>query len=242
MSGILRRRALIVAAGTHPLTPSDYVQDGLTHMWDGEYNAGTTHSDAITSWKDLIGTADLTLSPDVIIGDKYMGNDSGTGYIARYSSRIGAYTIQFVFKRNDFNSSVTTFVLSNRLTDTRYSGNFFFNYGNLGYLYFESLGSLTNRRGVPIPTSDRSIHTISASWASGTAAASNGYDNMAYTMVSNLGGSGREGSTVFMVGNYAIGGNYGLLGNVYCIRLYNRVLTASEIIKNQQIDLQRFTS
>lgn len=235
-----RRRSLIEASSISPITPSDYVQDGLIHMWDGEINDGVGHSTTLSTWKDLVGNIDLTVSENAIIGDKYIGNDTVQGYIASYSSRISCKTMQIVFKRNSFDTSRTTFVLSNRQADTRVNGNFHFNYGNLGYLYFESLATISNRRGVPMPLNDMNIHTVSASWSSNSSGASLGYDNTCYTMVSSLSGTGRNGATNFLIGSNENGGTYTLLGNIYCVRLYDRVLTAEEIIKNQKIDLIRF--
>lgn len=241
---LIRRRGMLNIQPSPQYTPDDYVQSGLEHMWDGEWNNGRNdHSQTPIVWKDLIGADDLTLSPNVVVGGKYFQNTINSDYIAYRNASYVPKTIQFCFKRDSFDTTLTTFVLSARISTTRYAGNFHFNFGNLGYLYFESSGNLTNRRGVPIATTDMGVHSISASWSSATAIASLGYDNMQYTMVSNLSGTGRNGSTFFLVGNSVTNGgtNYALLGKVFCIRLYNRVLTADEIISNQQIDLQRFS-
>lgn len=42
---------------------SSYVQNGLIAQWDGIDNAGTgTHDPTATTWKDLAGSNDLTLT------------------------------------------------------------------------------------------------------------------------------------------------------------------------------------
>ena len=53
------RNALM--AGRRTPTARDYVQNGLVAMWDGIENAGWgTHDASTTVWKDLIGNRDLT--------------------------------------------------------------------------------------------------------------------------------------------------------------------------------------
>ena len=48
----------------------------------------------------------------------------------------------------------------------------------------------------------------------------------------------RNKSTI--IGDVVMNGSYGFTGNVHCIRLYSRALTAAEIADNYAIDKKRF--
>ncbi len=62
------RNALMT--GKRTPTARDYVQSGLVAMWDGIENAGWgTHNASATTWKDLIGSADITLVRAVVNSD-----------------------------------------------------------------------------------------------------------------------------------------------------------------------------
>ena len=53
------RNALM--SGKHKPTAKDYVQNGLVAMWDGIENAGWgVHNPNATTWKDLVGSNDVT--------------------------------------------------------------------------------------------------------------------------------------------------------------------------------------
>ena len=56
---IAHRNGMMVSSGWQ----NPYITDGLVAMWDGEWNAGWgVHDAAATTWKDLVGTRDATMS------------------------------------------------------------------------------------------------------------------------------------------------------------------------------------
>jgi len=245
----------LVYGGSSPTpsyTPDSYVQSGLISMFDGEWNNGrNSHlSSGLTTWKDLIGSNDLTVTTGVTIGDNYLQNTDYSKSVASKSGAIQtARTIEFVFKLDDADTSASAFVIANRMdtlnNNTRARGNFHFNHGSFGNLYFESWGAATDRRGVPFAISDRNIHTISAGWETNSAATAGavlGYIDGANELVSNLNGTGREGAGDNLVigGLYPYVSVYGTKGKFYCIRFYNRLLTTQEVLANQAVDAARF--
>ena len=55
--------ALALALNATTYTSASYVQNGLIAQWDGIDNAGTgTHDPTATTWKDLKGSLDMTLT------------------------------------------------------------------------------------------------------------------------------------------------------------------------------------
>ena len=235
------RNALM--SGKRTPTAKDYVQDGLVAMWDGIENAGWgTHDDTTTTWKDLAGNRDLTYTQGTIINPDNAQCTSYSSSIAYRSGNIPAVTMEFVFKLDDAQTSASCFVLLNRQNTVRYNGQFGFNYGYFGNLYFETLGNI-RRCGVPFDITDRTIHSISAAWGNGNySPATSGNVDGVSRLVTNLAGTGRDGDANFIVGGlapfqpYA----YGMKGRVYSVRFYSRALTAGEIARNYNIDKARF--
>lgn len=63
-------------------TAKSYIQDGLIAMWDGIENAGWgVHDPNATTWKDLVGTQDMSLSQYGSFSDDSLVC-AGTGYAA----------------------------------------------------------------------------------------------------------------------------------------------------------------
>ena len=69
-----------------PLMCNSYVKDGLVAMWDGTENAGWgTHDASATTWKDLIGTDDFTVTANAHWSDNGIDNFA-TAYRIAYRS------------------------------------------------------------------------------------------------------------------------------------------------------------
>ena len=55
--------AFAFALNATTYTSASYVQSGLIAQWDGIDNQGTgTHDPTATTWKDLVGNLDMTLT------------------------------------------------------------------------------------------------------------------------------------------------------------------------------------
>ena len=74
---LLGARQFFERRGKSEPTARDYVQTGLVAMWDGIENAGWgAHDPNATTWKDLVGTRDATLSGTYSWGEKSWRRDN----------------------------------------------------------------------------------------------------------------------------------------------------------------------
>ena len=77
----------LVCAHVGAADTSRYVQDGLVAHWDGIENAGAgvAHDPAATTWKDLVGGREFTLTAGVTVNDDrltFPGNASSYGNLS----------------------------------------------------------------------------------------------------------------------------------------------------------------
>ena len=219
--------ALTLPADTY--TSASYVQSGLIAQWDGIDNQGTgTHDPTATTWKDLKGSLDMTLT------DKgswtFDGNAlyvAGGGAGAQGASATPAYkTIEVVYKMTDaggrimFNSGLTTrFVV----------------FDNGSQLYFD--GSKSTKRIVSSYDADK-VCFAAAIYDDSTV--SNVYFNGEVRNDGNQNNGWGAGDGKVAVGDRSLSKSYPWTGEVFAIRLYDRALTAAEIAENCAIDKARF--
>ena len=219
--------ALTLSADTY--TSASYVQSGLIAQWDGIDNQGTgTHDPTATTWKDLKGGLDMTLT------DKgswtFDGNAlyvAGGGAGAQGTSATPAYkTIEVVYKMTDaggrimFNSGLTTrFVV----------------FDNGSQLYFD--GSKSTKRIVSSYDADK-VCFAAAIYDDSTV--SNVYFNGEVRNDGNQNNGWGAGDKKVAVGDRSLSKSYPWTGEVFAIRLYDRALTAAEIAENCAIDKARF--
>ena len=231
------RNALM--AGKRTPTARDYVQSGLVAMWDGIENAGWgTHDANATTWKDLIGSANMTLanngatyswlddalqvSQETSTSQINVGVASNAALNALLNA-AGGFTVEVVAqKKSNFVSSPdrwidsTTshpFMIQSDRTNARvgcYTGN------NVNVL---NATTDTTKVFCVALTQNRSGGKVGylngRSFASNTSAYAVSFNSI---VIHNRGGEKLR----------------------YCIRLYNRVLTADEIAANYAIDKARF--
>lgn len=205
-----------------------YIQDGLIAMWDGIDNAGLDKHDAnATVWKDLIGGNDFK-STNVL--------NEWTKDSAIIKSGIGAYQ---------------TWALTDVLTlevvgKSELNSIFAFALGNKNTRMFAILPS--NNRGFQFssgaPSMFRDWHSkrwsVAATWSNATSVSQNAqFYNGKYAKTN--GGTSIWGSINdrAILGHYD--GRYPYIGEICCIRAYNRALTDAEIAHNYAIDKERFS-
>lgn len=221
------------------LTPNDYIQNGLVSMFDGEWNSGINlHSNSPSVWTDLAGTNDLNImTSNVDVSDNYLRNTSYASCIAYKSGEIGCRTQEIVMQVIEHDSAKSAFVIANNINN--YIGNFHWSYNSFNSLMTSSYGN-AERSYFHYSISDRNIHTLSASGLTEQIASLCMMDGVQSS--GSLRPTGRDGS----VGYFAIGGLapkqgiYGTKCKVFCVRLYNRNLSKTEILHNQHIDNIRF--
>ena len=239
-TGILSTLAVIACgmASAAVYTSRSYVQGGLIAQWDGIDNAGTgVHDSGAAVWKDLKGNYDLTLIGSgawsaggdslVVSGPSAVGETAGPEY----------KTIEIVYKM------------------TNSGGRILFANGD-GVMYnselrsrrvvvFDESGTIAYFKGDG--AGKRILWTYDADAIRHMAATFNGpsvYDTFCDGFWRN--DSNRNNAWNLGEGKIMIGGRnrtetkYGWYGQVYSIRLYNRMLTPSEIAVNYMVDKARF--
>lgn len=203
-------------------TARDYVQTGLIAMWDGIENAGWgVHDAAATTWKDLVGSDDLTISASSpwYWTDVSYKVDSPNVYqnIANASGNSDPTYAEVCFN-NGVSASGEKFVL-HFLGQKCLAVGAYTNIGG-GYLKYTALSE--------------GKHSVGVDWTA-QKVTDNGVD---------LSGSGSAGtwysSGVSLQIGYFGNNRYSFYGELYSMRLYSRVPTAAEIAANYAIDKARF--
>ena len=207
--------------GGEPPTPvdpgdiSNYVQDGLVFHLDGINKGGTSGR-----WSSLVGTAYATLTSSVTSNDNNIQmNGNGTLTVTNgVSTLFASGTIEVCCEIPSSSSSMIIYYgLSNHLAFIVYGQSFFFGMGT------------SNNKWQVVPAtkftaSANSVRFMQNGVAGGTLGS----------------GSWTAGSTRLIGGRTSGSNRYYLNGKIYSIRIYNRQLTESEMLKNQKVDNARF--
>ena len=236
-----------------PVTSSSYVQSGLISQWDGIDNVGTgTHDPTTTTWKDLAGTNDLTIVGGLGAEGReaewrrgialYFSNIySGKAAVCGVEGIVPKYkTIEIVYKMT-----------------TRGGRVLFWGGDRSRYVVFDHLTTIADTFSMVYFDGREVTRTDRTYWAKvktldPTSAVATYDDNDTVTDVF-IDGAGKadnrlyntwgEGDNRITLGWRSVdnaGVYYGWEGEVYAIRLYDRVLTAQEIARNHAIDVKRF--
>ena len=224
-----------------------YVTDGLVAMWDGEWNAGPgQHDPNATVWKDLVGNTDITLVGTDITDTciKFYHSDDYSSYgSANFPTGFGAIEV-CINKKNIFNFNGTYADTCIITIGDQYSG-----WGivestatgtselNIGSTKDHTNDSALNSKfgifhGMPMTIAfNKNLD------GTNSAAAYNGVLFNYERQFTNLFNGGKNSI------NAAPGSNRPSCSSdidYYCMRIYNRPLTASEIAHNYAIDKARF--
>ena len=221
-----------------------YVQDGLVAMWDGIENAGYgVHDENATVWKDLIGSADWTLTSNatVVSNSLQCAGLSATGagvtladgmqieLYATVEPRTPGYRCIANLDKNHIMESLILYRYNNSMLTLggRYEG---FVYASAG-IHGWSI-SLKGVKAIP------SGHNYSAEnlYLDGNATKLDGTGNWwrsfkstDYSNYASLGAFNYNGEDVCPY-----------KGRIFSIRVYNRKLTADEARHNYALDVERF--
>ena len=227
-----------------------YAPDGLIAMWDGEDNQGTgVHVAGATTWKDLVGNhADMTFTAGPTVEANYYDVSAGGGYITDASDIAAAVnaeacTVEIVCDVASLVQDGSLFVLTDkdvkRMAWVRMapSGNAA---GVVGAMEYKATSAYT-----PYPGFDTTLNRVrSYSFAFSSGICSIYKDGAsANKTVVGKGVSGDAATSYFAIGQrVSKNGQSTAIANmkVYCIRIYNRVLTADEIAANHERDVARF--
>lgn len=224
---------------TVTVTSSPCIADGLVHYWDAIDNTGNGHDNTATTWKDLVGSCDLTKGD--VTTSSWESNaltfePSSTGTAQAWMNTSGItdstnMTIEIVVSPNQvgFNSGAGMI-----LSAVSYSNNANKRIGivnsDVSALVFSADSSGGYLTGL---TNVNEIHSIVGTYTSSTSSSGcwvNGQEKT--TRASHTFNSAITG---IALGGFIAGTNkYPYKGKVHAIRIYNRVLTAEEIYTNYQ--------
>lgn len=219
--------ALVSYADT-AYTSASYVQSGLIAQWDGIDNQGTgTHDPTATTWKDLKGSLDMTLTAK----GSWTADGNAlyvTGAGAQGASATPAYkTIEIVYKM------------------TAAGGRILFSSGiNTRFVVFDSDGTKlyfdgsTTTKNIAYSYDANTMRFAAATYDGSTV--SNVYFNSNVRNDDTHYNTWGTGDGKVAVGDRSLSKSYPWTGEVYAIRLYDRVLTDEEIASNCAIDKARF--
>lgn len=203
-------------------TAKDYVQDGLVFMLDGIENAGWgVHDPNATVWRDLVGNKDFTLFGSAHFDEMSMRTLNQLGY-AYYNGTIFGRTNTIELSISGVNYSNYNTIL------TRSDDNF--SVFTESFRRWAIKGPSTRPNCTPVY-----IKPLILTWDSSS------------SKISYADGTGTslEGSSYNGGGNakWSICGSdlqHQFVGNVYAVRIYNRILNDSELAANYAVDKARF--
>lgn len=213
-------------------TAKSYLQDGLIAMWDGIENVGYgKHSNNATTWKDLVGTNHLVCGNGVSFSDNacvFTGKGSAEGGKITQGNWQGV-TLEMVYSRgstgqfacgccgtNEASTGLGAFGIrdNNRSITIRFDG------AGVSVDGYPSLVSISSNGTNMFVAVDGSIRATLA-------------NKMAFFKPNTT------STNPFSVAEWH--SNYSFFnGDAYCIRIYNRALTAEEVAYNYAIDKERF--
>lgn len=216
-------------------TASDYIQDGLICMFDGIENTDyLSHDNYATAWKDLIGNHSMVFAvlPSWVENALILDGD------ANHAPHFSATDIMNAVNNN----LLTVEVCACTFGGTAYGNNALFGLGRVDYrsFWFWSNARVT-ARGTQTNLPSIIEDGVIAWYSVGTTGVFKDGDFVSYITF----GTQKADINDFYVGRipgfYTTVGEYtAILGKVFSIRVYNRVLSAEEIQFNFMIDRERF--
>ena len=235
-----------------------YANSGLIAMWDGEDNQGTgAHVAGATTWKDLTGNhADMAFANAPTVGANYYDVSAGGGGVAASdiaaALNAGAATVEIVCDVSQLVADGTLFAcVDGTDTSTGGAGNRIAwvrsspsgrSQGVVAAMEYKATASYT-----PYPNLDMTLNAVRSYTFKFGSSACQIYRNGADTgkTCESKGVQGNAANAWFSLGQRicAAGSSAAIMqGRIYCVRVYNRELTAGEIAANHAADVRRFYS
>ena len=203
---------------------SDYVQDGILMWLDGEHNSvDGSHDPNLTVWVDQSGNGyDWNLDGNFVIGEKSVNvSGAGGGSLISGKAKPTSAFAEIVFRKTG--SAVAYEFIYGTFHGVATKPNTIYLQGTNICFTAKGQGPETS---LALATSGDVVYYNSELYRNG-AIASN----------TEQGDYWRgDGNYLFLYGN----GAYGFKADVYAFRLYNRVLTEAEILRNFAADQKRF--
>lgn len=234
--------------GSRAVIPAStpYVTNGLVAWWDGLWNAGVgVHSSSATTWKDLVGSRNLTLaSSGVSWYPNALNSAISSGCAAKYTSGFSIssmYTVEIV-KSTTIGRSVL--IVNPSSASSSVNGCFLLGTGDSSFRV--AFGQSASTRREIAAGNIANYRSISIRYSTPGAVASSCMadgSSLALSHNSSWGNSNNyAGIRVFgrQDGDGYGSNGYPVRGYCHCIRIYNRQLTDDEVAANYAVDKQRF--
>lgn len=217
-----------------------YITNGLVAMYDGIANTRFfTHDNNAKYWKDVAGNNNMKIQSVSWDTNSFVFTQT---QIKTLISSVNYITLEIVAKVDwTTNTTYNEAVILSQM----YGGlGFFAMFTESGQLYFNSGDSGQTYKGRKycdgLPMTFGNKFTATYIVGSATSQVSTGWEcyfnNTSYPMSASTSTIGTS--------SYGSGLNRRsdrrFQGNIYCIRMYNRALTAQEIAANHAVDVQRF--
>lgn len=234
-------------------TPSDYVQDGLVAMFDGICNTGadSPHDGETTVWKDLSGkSSDATISLRGTSGwldGSFLRTGPASGSVGYGTTTYLEYTLpqSFVDVLNAGGACTIEF-LCRFIANSAGPGALFALGGKSTMTYFHlgANGKTLNYFGYAVELgalSSTKTNTVTTVFDGGRTFSRYLDGELAVSLLADRVQHRARNATSATVGAFTAGaGQWGSSVDVYAIRVYERALTAKEIMKNARTDDERF--
>lgn len=212
-----------------------YITNGLVHRWDGIDNTSSGHDSSVTVWEDLVGSNDLTMNSSTYA--TWTSNALNlAGNNAQYLDCVGGQI--------DAGEATVEVVISPQTSATAQLIVFFGTNQRSACYYSDKTFSMNgaSSNAYPIGVSEFSeVHHLAGAYNSGVATGTyylNGEEatqgSTTHSLTGNQTGIMRVGTTGSNVPGYPF------TGLIHSIRIYNRLLSASEIAQNYAVDVARF--
>lgn len=227
------------AVGNMDKWTNPYVTDGLIAMWDGEWNAGGGEHDAnATTWKDLVGVADMrcsgsaTFNPASVGIGNYFYTDAASSVVSAFNAHRVTLEIAYGDISQKWNNtgpfgigedSGVFKIQQNRLSNT-----------GCNCLFCGDNWALS---GVLGPQESPSMYVAFACDGTSRSAFVRGATVFTLTRTAQYTAVIPDGSRVYI--GWSADNTYTGY-DIHAVRIYNRALTASEVAANYAVDKARF--
>lgn len=225
---------------------SDYVRDGLVHMWDGINNTGSGHDSSVTTWIDLVGNITLTKQAGGTWKDNALNFDPASSSDMLYwkdTTETSIYTQNMTVEvciqptsNTEFPESKSAVIVNISSSAVNAQRRIMLSKGD------KSVGgytTATNQFALTGLVSLRKVHHIACTYTQQTGTA-NVYCNGNLLTMSAQHSFGDSKRNYVFVGGSQGDSKYPYLGDIHSIRVYNRVLSDNEIYENYLTDCARF--
>ena len=218
----------------------EYIQDGLEMYFDAINNTGEGHSNTTTTWRDLSGNHNDGVLANVTWQDNCAVFNGTNSWVNCGEHNSDYQTLCVTFSSNVIDTGENQYAISNVEsggggicinTAGKIRGAFHVN-GNYRYVYDDELAIAGKKYSVTL-TYDGTTEKMYINGNKITDEYTGNVNTIRYP----------NSSTVFSLGSNPCGTLRGpnlLNGKIYSVAIYNRALTAGEVMQNYQVDKERY--